>query len=179
MAASASAPALADGNTGKLVIKNKCNVSEGGLYVFAAIHGVTVWPKRGETDAREDRDHIGWAIICKTLVLGAPCRATRYDLGNLEAGGINQNTSIERDDFRVAAVENSGVVLKSSAVGQPTITVAMLQEVGSLAPWVSDMHPQGVLMAATRGVGRWHPQVPAAMLKWPEGLVVDNHWVVV
>jgi hypothetical protein len=58
-------------------------------------------------------------------------------------------------------------------------TVAMLQEVGALAPWVSDVHPQGVLMAAARGVGRWHPQVPAAMLKWPEGLVVDNHWVVV
>ena len=52
--AASGAPALADGNTGKLVIKNKCNVSEGGLYVFAAIHDVTVWPKHGDQDAREE-----------------------------------------------------------------------------------------------------------------------------
>jgi hypothetical protein len=81
--------------------------------------------------------------------------------------------------FVLSCMRTSTALQWSPANPAELSTVAMLQEVGALAPWVSDLHPQGVLMAAARGVGRWHPQVPAAMLKWPEGLVVDNHWVVV
>lgn len=55
--------------------------------------------------------------------------------------------------------------------------VAQLQGVGALAPWSSGAYSEGVMVAAARGVGRWHPQLPAAMLKWPTGVVVDNHWV--
>lgn len=81
--------------------------------------------------------------------------------------------------FVLSCMRTSTALQWSPANPAELSTVAMLQEVGALAPWVSDLHPQGVLMAAARGVGRWHPQVPADMLKWPEGLVVDNHWVVV
>lgn len=81
--------------------------------------------------------------------------------------------------FVLSCVRANAALQWSPTAPSELSTVAVLQEVGALAPWVSDLHPQGVLMAAARGVGRWHPQVPAAMLKWPEGLVVDNHWVVV
>jgi hypothetical protein len=33
-------------------------------------------------------------------------------------------------------------------------------------------------MAAAKGIGRWHPQQPAAMLAWPAPMAFDNHWVV-
>jgi hypothetical protein len=40
-------------------------------------------------------------------------------------------------------------------------------------------HDDGaVLMAAAKGIGRWHPQQPAAMLAWPAPMAFDNHWVV-
>jgi hypothetical protein len=35
-----------------------------------------------------------------------------------------------------------------------------------------------VLMAAAKGIGRWHPHQPAAMLAWPAPMAFDNHWVV-
>ena len=34
-----------------------------------------------------------------------------------------------------------------------------------------------VLMAGARGIGRWHPRQPAAMLAWPTPMALDNHWV--
>lgn len=34
-----------------------------------------------------------------------------------------------------------------------------------------------VVVAAARGVGRWHPAEPAALLPWPQPMALDNHWV--
>lgn len=34
-----------------------------------------------------------------------------------------------------------------------------------------------VLVAGARGVGRWHPRQPGAMLAWPQPMALDNHWV--
>jgi hypothetical protein len=35
----------------------------------------------------------------------------------------------------------------------------------------------GVLIAAARGLARWHPQEPPAMLPWPAPMALDNHLV--
>lgn len=36
----------------------------------------------------------------------------------------------------------------------------------------------GVLVACAAGVARWHPAQPPAMLRWPQPMALDNHWVV-
>lgn len=34
-----------------------------------------------------------------------------------------------------------------------------------------------VVVAAARGIGRWHPTRPPALLPWPQPMALDNHWV--
>ncbi|GAB4125849.1 MAG: hypothetical protein Fur0014_23060 [Rubrivivax sp.] len=34
-----------------------------------------------------------------------------------------------------------------------------------------------VLIAAGRGLARWHPTEPGAMLPWPEPMALDNHMI--
>lgn len=51
--------------------------------------------------------------------------------------------------------------------------VARLQRAYALAPW----HDGGVIVAAARGIGRWHPTDPPAMVPWPAPMALDNHWV--
>ena len=58
------------------------------------------------------------------------------------------------------------------------VAVANLQEVGALAHWGSNALSQSVLLAAARGLGRWHPTQAPGYLKWPSAMEVDNHWAV-
>lgn len=53
-------------------------------------------------------------------------------------------------------------------------TIARLTEPCALASWPEQ---GGVLLGAARGVGLWHPTLPAAMLAWPIPMRPDNHWV--
>jgi hypothetical protein len=34
-------------------------------------------------------------------------------------------------------------------------------------------------MACGAGLARWHPTEGAAMLRWPQPMALDNHWVVI
>jgi hypothetical protein len=54
-------------------------------------------------------------------------------------------------------------------------SIARLTEPCALAAWPDR---GGVLMAAGRGIGFWHPALPPAMLPWPKAMAPDNHWVV-
>ncbi len=54
--------------------------------------------------------------------------------------------------------------------------IAAVNEPCALAPWVDG--DGAVLIAGARGIGRWHPERPAAMLAWPTSMALDNHWVV-
>ncbi len=54
--------------------------------------------------------------------------------------------------------------------------IAALHDPCALAPWVDG--DGAVLIAGARGIGRWHPERPAAMLAWPTSMALDNHWVV-
>ncbi len=57
-------------------------------------------------------------------------------------------------------------------------TIAELRELCALAAWQGKVGASGVLIGSARGVSRWHPSVPAAMLAWPQDMSPDNHWVV-
>lgn len=54
------------------------------------------------------------------------------------------------------------------------VPVAQLQRAYALA---GDDRNQAVLIAAGRGLARWHPAEPGAMLPWPEAMALDNHMV--
>lgn len=54
--------------------------------------------------------------------------------------------------------------------------VARLQEAYALTAWPSE-GALGALVAAARGIGRWHPTIDPAMLPWPQAMALDNHWV--
>lgn len=55
--------------------------------------------------------------------------------------------------------------------------IAELSELCALATWKSQGRSTGVVMGGARGVARWHPTEPAAMLAWPQAMSPDNHWV--
>jgi hypothetical protein len=71
---------------------------------------------------------------------------------------------------------NSALWWHPNKPGQLTL-VAKMQEayaLGSSPPHSSPI----VVIAAARGVGLWHPQLPPTMLPWPAPMVLDNHWFV-
>jgi hypothetical protein len=35
-----------------------------------------------------------------------------------------------------------------------------------------------VIVAAARGIARWHPTEAPAMAPWPAPMALDNHWIV-
>lgn len=57
--------------------------------------------------------------------------------------------------------------------------IAQLQDAGALTHWPLAQHSNGVLLGSARGVARWHPSLAPVFLKWPSGLALDNHWVLV
>jgi len=87
----------------------------------------------------------------------------------------------------IAPAVQGGFVVSNNAAGrallwQPGVParltpVAELQQAYALCRWPDPQQPGGVLIAAARGLGLWHPVRPAALLPWPEAMVLDNHWV--
>ena len=75
---------------------------------------------------------------------------------------------------------NRGVLWHPDAPGELR-AVAELRELCALAAWGQPGPAQeagnGVLIGSPRGVARWHPSAPAAMLAWPQDMTPDNHWV--
>ncbi|MCL4183140.1 MAG: DUF1513 domain-containing protein [Burkholderiaceae bacterium] len=53
--------------------------------------------------------------------------------------------------------------------------IARMQEAGALTP--TPLAAGGVVIAGAKGIGRWHPQQPAAMLPWPQPMALGSHWV--
>ena len=56
-------------------------------------------------------------------------------------------------------------------------TIAELRELCALSTWHQTASSSGVLIGSPRGVARWHPTEPPAMLAWPLDMSPDNHWV--
>ncbi len=86
----------------------------------------------------------------------------------------------------IAPGPGGGFVLSGQRVGRGVLwhpdapaqlfPVAELKELCALAsPGGSGR--EGVLLGSERGVARWHPSEPPALLPWPVAMVPDNHWV--
>ena len=100
---------------------------------------------------------------------------TRSDLAGGYAGDI-------------AAGPGGSFVLSGQRVGRNALwhpddrtglmTLAELVETCALATWLPDGGGVGVLMGAGLAVARWHPQHGAVVLPVPQGMVLDNHWIV-
>lgn len=88
----------------------------------------------------------------------------------------------------IAAGPGGGFVLSGQRVGrnalwhpdQPTglLTLAELVETCAMATWLPEGGGVGLLMGAGLAVARWHAQHGAMVLPVPQGMVLDNHWVV-
>jgi uncharacterized protein len=83
----------------------------------------------------------------------------------------------------ITAVGSGGFVLSAQRAHQahhwsPSKADAMQRIAEVQEPCALAADPQGaVLMACGAGVARWHPSQDAAMLRWPEAMALDNHWV--
>jgi hypothetical protein len=87
----------------------------------------------------------------------------------------------------IAAAAGGGFVISNSRLNRALwwhpekpgdfALAAKLRQAYALAAW-GDAPSQGVVIAAARGIGRWHPNLPAAMVHWPQAMALDNHWVV-
>lgn len=56
-------------------------------------------------------------------------------------------------------------------------TFAELDEPYAIASPERGSDAGAIVMACGAGVARWHPTQGAAMLRWPQAMAVDNHWV--
>ena len=100
---------------------------------------------------------------------------TRSDLAGGYAGDI-------------AAGPGGSFVLSGQRVGRNALwhpddrtslmTLAELVGACALATWLPTGGGVGLLMGAGLAVARWHPQHGAVVLPVPQGMVLDNHWVV-
>jgi uncharacterized protein len=72
---------------------------------------------------------------------------------------------------------NSAVWWNHANAGRLTV-VAKMQEAYALGSATGSDLSGGVLIAAARGVGLWHPRMPAMMLAWPRPMTLENHWAV-
>lgn len=87
----------------------------------------------------------------------------------------------------IAPAAGGGFVITSHNVGRALLwlpqqpgeltVVAQLQQAYALTAWQDLRAPGGVLIAAARGIGRWHPTRAPALLPWPQPMALDNHWV--
>lgn len=84
----------------------------------------------------------------------------------------------------VAAGPGGGFVISAQMLGRGLwwhpravdgpVRIAEVTDPCAVAAWDGG---QGVLMAAGRGIVRWHARRPPRMLAWPQPMAPDNHWV--
>jgi hypothetical protein len=85
----------------------------------------------------------------------------------------------------IAAAHDGGFVISNHRTGhvwwwrpdEPAALhlVAQLREAYALTNWSAD-GASGALVAAARGIGRWHPGLDPALMPWPQVMALDNHW---
>ncbi len=86
----------------------------------------------------------------------------------------------------IAAAHDGGFVVSNHRTGEVLWwrpgephawhVVAQLREAYALAGFARQSRT-GTLVAAARGLGRWHPDSAPDMLPWPQVMALDNHWV--
>lgn len=163
------------------------------------------WGQWRLKDARLSMRHLAWSVPqgpASPAVLGIAMQAEHDDLvqrraapvlavwdgenlrvpsGAQSTGGYAGDIAAGPDGGFVLSCQREGLAVMWSPLQPDTLTaVAQLQEVCALAPWHAGhtTSTAGVLMAAARGAGRWHPAREPALLRWPRPMALDNHWAV-
>ncbi len=145
-------------------------------------------------DPRLSIRHLAWSAGADPL-LGVALQAEHDDAGDRQAAPVlalwdGQSLQVQRTALAggyagdVAAGPGGGFVISAQKLGrglwwhpradEGLVRVAELTEPCALAAWQGG---RGVLIAAARGMARWHVARPARMLAWPQPMVPDNHWV--
>lgn len=114
----------------------------------------------------------------------AVCDGQRFFIPSRQAIGKGYSSDIAPGPVGgfFLASERSHHVLRWDPRRPETLqTVGELERAGALAPWRTEddgrTSPDGVYIAAARGLARWHPSQPAKMLRWPIPMAIDNHLV--
>lgn len=150
-------------------------------------------------DPRLSLRHLAWSGDARQPLLGIALQAEHDDTARRRASPIlatwdgagmrvvGQGATVGGYAGDIAPGPGGGFVLSGQRVGRGVLwhpdapdelfTIAELKAPCALAAPGGDGR-DGVLIAAERGVARWHPRVPAAMLAWPGVMNPDNHWVV-
>jgi len=81
--------------------------------------------------------------------------------------------------FVLSCLRVNAALKWSPAEPEAMVNVALLRDVGALAPWALSQESTGVLLGSARGVGRWHPRMAPVFLAWPGAMALDNHWIMV
>lgn len=148
-------------------------------------------------DARLSLRHMAWGGDSASPLLGIALQAEHDQPHHRAAAPVlavwnGQTLTVPTHDASaggyagdIAPGPGGGFVLSGQRVGrgvlwhpdapQQLFPVAELKELCALAAPRSGR--DGVLMGTARGVARWHPSQPPAMLPWPTAMVPDNHWV--
>jgi uncharacterized protein len=152
-------------------------------------------------DRRLSLRHIAWSEPVDEgapLLLGVALQAEHDDAARRRdapalAVWDGQRLSVPTHDAQaqgyagdITAAHGGGFVISNPRAGQvlwwhPTQpaalrAVARLQEAYALTAWPREGEV-GALVAAARGIGRWHPSIDPAMLPWPQAMALDNHWL--
>lgn len=89
------------------------------------------------------------------------------------AGGYAGDIAAAEGGFVISNAFTHRAWLWRPASPETLTEVAQLQRAHALAPWRAG----GVIVAAARGIARWHPTEAPAMVPWPVPMALDNHWV--
>lgn len=83
-----------------------------------------------------------------------------------------------RDGGFLLSSQRAGVVLQWSPQQPDSMrVVAQLKEAGALVAWPQAVPEADVLMASLNTAAHWSAGARGGLLAWPQGLQVDNHWV--
>lgn len=92
-----------------------------------------------------------------------------------EGEGYAGDIAPTADGFIISAQPSHKALRWQHSRPEQLQVIASLQEACALCP--TPALAGGVMIAGARGVGRWHSELPAALLPWPEPMALDNHWV--
>lgn len=146
------------------------------------------------SDARLSLRHLAWTGPATRPLLGVALQAEHDDIVqrreaptlalwdgrqltlasfDMQATGYAGDIAAAGDGW-VLSGQRAGLGLRWQPGGDGRLSrVAELREICALATTPD----QAVLMAAARGAARWHPDQPARLLRWPQAMAPDNHWV--
>lgn len=92
------------------------------------------------------------------------------------AGYCGNIAPAHRGGFALTSIAGKALLWHPGIPGKLQ-TIVEMEEAYALAPWHGPGKGGGALIATALGLVRWHPEVEAQILPWPQPMALDNHWV--